>query len=84
MVSATVFVSPAKDQDYVVTLSDIAGEGTLGFTIAPGTAVDAAGNLAEGSSTTVSVTVGTTMPLTAWPAAVALLALGAALARRRR
>ncbi|RYE06685.1 MAG: hypothetical protein EOP51_34320, partial [Sphingobacteriales bacterium] len=55
--SGTVAVSTSGSES-TITISDITGDGTLGITIAAGTANDAAGNLAEatGPSTTFTVT----------------------------
>ena len=49
-VTATISILPAS----TVELSNITGTGTLGFTIAEGSAVDAAGNLCGPASTTTS------------------------------
>ena len=84
-VTATVTVVSAKDGSYIVTLSDIAGIGTLGFTIAAGTAIDAAGNFAAAASTPISVTVAAEVPVNAAPLALLLLGAGVvALGIRRR
>ncbi len=56
--TATVNVSAGTGATRTVTLTNITGRGTLGITIAAGTAVDAAGNLAAapaGPSATVTV-----------------------------
>ena len=82
--TGTVSVSEAKADVYVVTISDISGEGTLGFSIAAGTASDLAGNLAVGASAPVTVTVELGMPVAWWPIGAALLAIGALVTRRRR
>ncbi|MDQ1256536.1 MAG: large repetitive protein, partial [Candidatus Hydrogenedentes bacterium] len=83
-VDAMFGVSPAKDGSYTVTLSNITGTGTLGFTIAPGAVTDAAGNPCAGASTPVMVRVDNSMPLAAWPMALALLAAGLVFARKPR
>ena len=69
-----------------VTIINIDGEGTISFTIIPGTATDLAGTVAEaaGSSTAFTVVEELPVPLTAWPAALALGVLGPAAMRRRR
>ena len=79
-VTATVSILPA----YTVELSNITGTGTLGFTVAAGTASDAAGNLCGPASTAIPVTVAPNVPLATWPVALALLGFGIAAARRRR
>jgi len=81
---ADVAVDPAKDIDYTVTLWNVTGQGSLGFTIAQGSATDAAGNPAPSATTPTPVQVGIPpLPLAAWPLALALLLTGAARTRRR-
>ncbi len=84
-VTAMVTVVSAKDNSYIVTLSDITGIGTLGFTIVAGTAIDAAGNFAAAASAPVLVTAEPDVPVHALPFVVLLLGAGvAALGIRRR
>ena len=83
-VTAVVTVTPLGGLEWEVLLSDITGTGTLGFTIAPGTAVDEAGNFALGASTLIQVQVVPPMPMAAWPAIMILLAAGATILYRKR
>ena len=83
-VTATVTVTSAKDSSYIVTLSNITGVGTLGFTIAAATAIDAAGNFATAASAPVLVTAEPEVPVSAVPLAVLLLGAGVAALRMRR
>jgi hypothetical protein len=46
----------------IVTISGITGDGTLGISLAPGTAVDAAGNLAGGAGPSATFVVDNTAP----------------------
>jgi len=48
--------------DYIVTVSDITGDGTLGLTIAAGTAADLAGNLADAVAASTTFAVDNTAP----------------------
>ncbi len=58
----TISVSGGGNATRVVTISGIAGDGTLGISIASGTAVDAATNSAPGAGPSVSVGVDNTAP----------------------
>ena len=83
-VTAMVTVTSAKDSSYIVILSNIAGGGTLGFTIAAATAIDAAGNFATAASAPVLVTAEPEVPVSAVPLAVLLLGAGVAALKMRR
>ena len=48
-----------------VTLGGLSGDGTLGISVAAGTAVDASGNLASASGPSATVTVDNTPPMIA-------------------
>ena len=82
-VMASVVVADLGGGQWSVTLLGITGEGSLGFTIAPGTASDTTGNLADGATATPA-TVGQPMPVAAWPALLALAAAGVIAAYRKQ
>jgi hypothetical protein len=81
--TGSVVLTPLGGDEYSVTLLGITGTGTLGFTIAPGTASDLAGNQAAGATSALA-TIGMPMPVGAWPAFLALAAAGAVAARRKQ
>ena len=56
-------------QSYTVTINDISGDGSLGISIAAGTAVDLAGNLDLGAGPSATAMVDNTGPTIAVPAA---------------
>ncbi len=58
---ATLTLS-GSDGEYTVTLSDTSGNGTLSISVADGTAVDLAGNLAPGAGPGTAVTVDNVAP----------------------
>jgi hypothetical protein len=58
----TVAVSGSGNAQRIVTISSITGDGTLGITIAAGTASDLAGNTAGAAGPTVTFTVDNTPP----------------------
>ncbi len=60
--TGTVSVIRNTSTTYTVTISNITGDGTLGFSIDAGTAVDQAGNLAPVSAPSTAVTVDNTAP----------------------
>ena len=83
-VTAMVTVTHLGGSDWEVLLSAITGTGTLGFTIAPNTAVDEAGNFALSASTVELVQVVPEMPLAVWPVLLTLLVAGATTLHRKR
>lgn len=82
-VTASAVVADLGGGQWSVTLLGITGEGSLGFTIAPGTASDTTGNLADGATATPA-TVGQPMPVAAWPAVLVLAAAGALALHRKQ
>lgn len=59
---ATATVTGAGTASRTVTLSGVSGDGTLGISIAPGSAVDAVGNGANGAGPSATVIVDNTAP----------------------
>ena len=74
--NGTVTVSGSGTATRTVTVSNITGDGTLGISIAAGTATDAGGNLAPGAGPSATFTVDNTAPTVAIGAPSAALTQG--------